>query len=66
MMHLDTLVRGRAGFTEKTVEGRVYRVSPHGWVAVLSTDQRQWVIHEPEVVDAPRPVNGRNVPSRLQ
>ncbi len=66
-VHLDALVRGRAGFTDRTIEGRVYRVSPFGWVALLDAEGNQHIIYEPEVVGEPRPVNGRTgIASRLQ
>lgn len=64
---LDALVRGRAGSTERIVEGRVYRVSPFGWVALVGADQRQHIIYEPEVVGDPRPVVARtDIPARLR
>ena len=66
MTTLDALVRGRAGFTERTVEGRIYRLSHYGWVGIVDAEQRQWVVHEPEVIGDPRPVNGRSgIPARL-
>ena len=66
---LDSLVRGKAGSTGKAVQGRVYRISAYGWVALLDEDGRQWVAYDGhyEVIGDPRPVPGRTgIPARLQ
>lgn len=66
-VHIDSLVRGIAGYSGKVVEGRVYRIDRNGWVALVDRDENQWVIYDPEVIDKPRPLSTRtDIPSRLR
>lgn len=66
-LQIDSLVRGIAGFTEKTVTGRVYAIQRTGAVAIIDADGNQWIINEPEVLERPRPLIARtDIPSRLR
>jgi zona occludens toxin (predicted ATPase) len=66
---LDALVRGRAGATELLVTGRVFRVTPHGHVALIDADGRQRLVAygQVEFLDKPRPVaQRRDIPAHLR
>lgn len=66
-LHIDSLVRGKGGTTERIVTGRVYFIQRSGAVAIIDSDGRQWIIYEPEVIEGPRPLNQRtNIPARLR
>ena len=66
-LQIDSLVRGIAGVTDKTVEGRVYSIQRSGAVAIIDADGNQWIIYEPEVLDKPRSLIARtDIPSRLR
>lgn len=68
MIAVDTLVRGKAGVTDRIVTGRVYNAMRSGAVAIIGeNDGRQWIINSPEPIGDPRPVSARrDIPSRLQ
>lgn len=66
---LDALVRGRAGATETVVIGRVFRVTPHGHVALIDEEGRQRLVAygAVEVLEPPRPVKERrDIPAHLR
>ena len=64
---IDSLVRGRVGNLDRVAEGRVFSTSHYGWVAVIDPDGNQLVLHDAEVLEAPRPVRARtDIPERLQ
>lgn len=66
-VQIDSLVRGKAGFTDNIVEGRVYFIQRSGAVAIVDADGRQWLIYEPQVLDKPRSLIARSdIPSRLR
>lgn len=66
-LHIDSLVRGKGGTTDRIVEGRVYAIQRSGAVAIIDADGRQWIIYESEVIDRPRPLNQRtDIPARLR
>lgn len=65
---LDHLVEGFIGNTKKKTTGRVYFVSPYGWVGLLSEDGRQWIFHEGKYLirGEPRPpAQRKDIPERL-
>lgn len=63
---IDSLVRGKAGSTDRIVEGRVFAIQQSGATAVLDVNGKQWIIYNPEVVDSPRPTMARtDIPQRL-
>lgn len=73
-VQVDALVRGKHGTTDREGEGRVYHVSPWGWVSVWLPDPDilggQQSIFYPgrfEVVGPPRPTaQRRDIPDRLK
>lgn len=66
-MHIDSLVRGTAGFTGKTVTGRVYAIQRSGAAAIIDQDGAQWIVYDPEVLEKPRPLSTRtDIPARLR
>lgn len=67
-LQIDSLVRGKAGTTDKIVQGRVYSIQRSGAVAIIDGDGgKQWIINEPEVLDTPRSVIARaDIPKRLR
>ena len=66
-VHIDSLVKGFAGWTGKIVEGRVYSIMRSGAVSIIDAAGKQWVIYTPEVLDKPRPMNLRSdIPARLR
>lgn len=66
-VHLDSLVKGFAGWTQKIVEGRVYNILRSGAVAIIDAAGKQWIINDPEVLDKPRSLSARtDIPARLR
>lgn len=66
-VQIDSLVKGKAGLTDRNVEGRVYFIQRSGAVAIVDVDGKQWIIYEPEVLDKPRPMATRtDIPTRLR
>lgn len=41
IVEIDSLVWGFIGFTEKSAKGRVFHVSPWGWVAFYDEERKQ-------------------------
>jgi hypothetical protein len=67
-VQVDSLVEGFVGFTDKAARGRVYFVSPFGWVAAIASGE-QVIMHEARylVREGPRPLSQRrDIPERLQ
>ena len=65
-VRVDSLVRGKAGFTDRIVTGRVYSILRSG-VAIITDDGRQAIIYKPEVLAKPRPLIARtDIPTRLR
>lgn len=66
-LQIDSLVSGKAGTTERIVQGRVFRILATGSVGMIGDDGKQWLIYEPEVLAEPRPLNARtDIPTRLR
>lgn len=68
-IEVDSLVEGFTGMTEKKSKGRVYFISPFGWVAYLDELGRQHISYEKRflVRDKPRPLAKRtDIPERLK
>jgi len=66
-LQIDSYVRGKAGLTDKIVEGRVFHVSKTGSAAIVDPDGKQHIIYEPEVLDKPRSLIARtDIPRRLR
>lgn len=66
-IQIDSLVRGRIGNLDKIGEARVFRVSSFDWVAGIDSEGRQTIIHEPEIVELPRPERLRqDIPEQLR
>jgi hypothetical protein len=64
---IDALVRGEVGHTTRVETMRVFHRSPFGWVAGVTSEGRQRIMHAPEVIDRPRPEKQRtDVPDRLK
>jgi hypothetical protein len=64
----DSLVKGFIGVLKKAAKGRVYRISPWGWVAFLDDQGRQWISYPGRfmVVGPPRPPGQRkDIPDRF-
>jgi hypothetical protein len=65
-LKLDSLVRGVVGHTDRTATGRVYRLLPTG-VAIITTEGKQAILADPEIIGDPRPVISRgDIPHRLR
>lgn len=67
-VHIDSLVRGTVGVTDRVVEGRVYATPVFG-VAIVDADGKQWVLYDGryELVEGPRPIAARrDIPDRLR
>lgn len=61
----DALVRGRVGSLERIATGRVFSVSPYGYVAAMC-DGNQTILHDVEVLEGPRPEKERrDIPAHL-
>lgn len=66
-IRVDSLVRGRVGFTTRVETVRVTSSSPHGYVYGINAEGRQRVIHDPEVIGDPRPEKERrDIPAHLR
>jgi len=66
-LQIDSYVRGKAGLTDKVVEGRVYFIQRNGSACIVSPDGKQHIIYEPEVLDKPRSLIARtDIPARLR
>ena len=67
MIRIDSLVRGPVGSTDVVETMRVFFVSPFGWVVGVNAEQRQRIMHEPELVEGPRPEKQRtDIPMHLR
>ena len=66
-VQLDSLVRGKVGYTDNVREMRVYRTTSFGWVAGIETGTgAQSIMYEFDVIAPPRPVRERrDIPDRL-
>lgn len=67
-VEVDSLVRGKIGRLDRTIEGRVFSVARSGSVGVIRSDNgRQGIIYEPEPIGPPRPMNQRtDIPVKLR
>lgn len=67
-VQIDSLVRGKDGFTDKVREMRVFRIAQWGWVAGIEVETgAQVIMYQFEVLDKPRPLAARtDIPARLR
>lgn len=69
-VRIDSEVEGLIGhYNDKKARGRVFSVSPWGWVAFIDEHGRQWISYAGRflVRDAPRPDSKRaDVPDHLR
>lgn len=70
VVRVDSLVWGFAGYSEKSAKGRVFFVSPHGWVAFYDEETLKQHISYPGrflVKGEPRPeAQRRAIPDHLK
>ena len=65
-VHIDSLVRGKAGSTDRIVEGRVVAMKATT-TTLIGPDGRQWQTYDPEVIEGPRPLAARrDIPARFR
>lgn len=68
-VHIDSLVEGLVGVVRKKGKGRVYYISPFGWVGAVSEDGHQHIFYPDRflVRGEPRPSGQRkDIPEHLK